>query len=117
MKYYLLIYSAAAKYPDLFDSVAVSADFYPNTFLGNATSKNGAITPIWGDVVPYVICKDANPTQAMTDATNAEAEAWNVANPDNQTGAMQMIFEESEKHLIAEQLATRQEELIILGVI
>jgi len=112
MKYYLLMYSAAAKYPDLFDSVAVSADYYPNTFLGNATSKNGAITPIWGDVVPYVICKDANPTQAMTDATNAEAEAWNVANPTNQTGAMKLVFTYEERFEIAAQLKARQDELI-----
>lgn len=106
------MYSAAAEYPDLFDSVAVSADFYPNEFLGNATGKNGAITPIWGDVVPYVICKDANPTQAMADATNAQAEAWNVANPNNQTGAMKLIFTYEERFEIAAQLKARQDELV-----
>jgi len=112
MKYYLLIYYSATKYPDLWDSIADRADFWPNEYLGNATSKNGQVTPNWGKVVPYLICKDSNPTQAMTDAVNDEATAWNLANPDNQTGTMQLIFDESEKHQIASQLLARQNELI-----
>lgn len=86
MKYYLLIYYAAAKYPDLWDSVAVSADFYPNEYLGDSVGNNGQSTPIWGKVVPYVICKSATPTQEMSDAVYAEEEIWNLANPDNTTG-------------------------------
>ena len=115
MKYYILIYYAAYKYPNLWDSVARNGDFYPNSFMGNTTSKNGQVTPNWGDVVPYLICKDVNPTQAMTDAVNAEAASWNLANPDNQTGTMQLVFDESEKHLIAEQLLNRQTELVNAG--
>ena len=117
MKYYLLPYYSAVEYPNIWDSVAVAPDFYPNEFLGNSEGKNGASTPIWGKGVAYVICKDAAPTEEMTDIIESEKATWNLANPDNQTGTMQMIFEESEKHLIAEQLATRQEELIILGVV
>jgi hypothetical protein len=117
MKYYILIYYSATKYPDLWDSVARDANFYPNEFSGNTTSKNGQVTPNWGKVVPYLICKDSEPTQAMTDAVNEEADAWNLANPDNQTGTMQLVFEESEQHLIADQLLERQTELIEAGVI
>ena len=117
MKYYLLIYYSAAKYPNLWDSIAVSADFYPNEYKGDSVGDNQQSTPIWGDVVPYVICKSSTPTQEMTDIINAETDAWNVANPNNQTGSMQMIFEESEKHQISAQLLARQTELIDAGVI
>lgn len=116
MKYYLLPYTASTKYPNIWDSIGNEKYSYPNVYLGDSDSKNGACTHRFTGV-GYVICKDSSPTQEMTDIIVAETAAWNLANPSNQTGDMQMIFEEGEKGKIATQLAAREAELVAAGVL
>ena len=111
MKYYILMYKASVNYPDIWDSISSESYFYPNELLGYSVGNNGQQTPIWGDGVVYLICKDSEPTQQMTDITLQEAAAWNLQNQDNQTGAMQLVFEESERFEIAAQLQARIDEL------
>ena len=114
MTYGLLIYDYASIHGSLFDSVDLSAQFYPNDILGIAQGANGQQTPIWGskNVVAVLIVKSTIWTQEMTDAINDSAAEWNLLNPLNQTGDMQLIFTAEESGLIASQLLARQTEII-----
>jgi hypothetical protein len=114
MTYGLLIYDYASTHGHLFDSVDLSAQFYPNDILGIAQGANGQQTPIWGsgNVIAYLIVKSHIWTQEMTDAINDSADDWNLNNPLNQTGALQLIFTSEESDLIASQLLARQTEII-----
>lgn len=114
MIYGLLIYEYAYNYPNLFDSVAKSAEFYPNNMLGWNSGNNGQNTPNWGinNVVPFVVVKSDDWTQEMTDAINNSVTAWNTDNPNNTFSISQVIFQENESQLIRELLGARQAEII-----
>ena len=114
MTYGLLTYDSAPNHTNLFDNVAFSADFWPNDMVGYNESLNGQKTPNWGanNVVPYLVVKSEDWTQEMTDIINDSVAAWNASNPSNLFGANQLIFLQDDRYLIAEQLESRQIEVI-----
>ena len=114
MKYYLIIEDYASNYLDLFDSEDVDVLYWVNGMLGWRKSRNRERLPNWGysNKIPYLICKDPNPTRAMEAAANDSAAAWNLANPHCKTGKMQLIFKEEEKNLIRKQQSDREAEIM-----
>lgn len=128
MTYGILIYSEAYKYSkgyddgggarstDLFDSIAISADFWPNSMVGWNAGNNGQKTPNWGNgnVVPFVIAKSESWTQEHADAISNGVTAWNSENPSNTIEFSQYVFSEEDSALIYELLEVRQNEIVLL---
>jgi len=115
-KYGLLINNDAVAQSGNFDVVTLgNTYFWKNGYIGRAVDKKGQTQPIWdsGKTIPMIIVEDANWTGAHDDIINNSAAAWNLANPDNQTGSMQLIFDSTETSKINNQQKSREEALII----
>lgn len=114
-KYGLLIYDDAVAQGGKFDVVTVGNQYiWKNGYIGKAIDKNGQAQYIWdtSKIIPMLIVEDSNWLSTHDDIINDAAAVWNLANPNNTTGSMQLIFNESEKNIISSQLQTREQDLI-----
>ncbi len=114
-KHGLLIFNKAASQGGNFDVVTLGEPLYiKNGYIGEAVDKGGQTQHIFDDQkeVKLVVVEEVDWTSFHDDIINNAAESWNLANPDNQTGSMQLIFNASELRLIRDQLKDREQELI-----
>lgn len=117
-KYGLLVYPYISVYQNTFDVISLPWDFvetWPTSPPIEVTDKQGQTQYQWPNTVFFKVVEDADWDLDQDTDITAAVTSWNadVANVNRQIpNSLQLVFEDSEKHLISTIFEAERERLI-----